>query len=556
MDRLAALARVKLKLVFRSGGKGLEAGLRIFSLAIVTLSILAVAFAVRDFYGMMPVETRQHFFPAFSWIAGIIWLLSPFTPYAVSYSLHFEGLALLPISRREFGLALVINALLDYLGTLVPVLIIGALIAFGDRPDTALAVLVISAVFWAGLLVTGQMILLVFARAIASRRASDIAMIVGAILVALLTLSRFFFVLGEKSPDFSRWTPFLETAEKIGLFFPPGLAGWAYNEVAAGDYAGAGLPFAVLLAETLSVFILAGWLIQRFFLGELALGGTVKHKSVRARRANNGEAAPNGSMRSFGLSEAAGAFLLKEWRYIFREPIYKMRLINNLSFVIYLVLFFVFFRRTGGEAGLGFADWILPLYAYFSVIGELRMSGNKFGMDGAALESVLVTPVPRSELMIAKAVVSMLFYQSIHVAIILAGGIAFGFPPALSLLCALGMIAGVFATEALGNVISVYFPYRLYHQSGRRGQPQFETRGCTFQLLYMLTTLAGNAILVPLMAVVIAPYYLGAPVAGFALAPVSFALGYLLLRYSLKIAADKLVEREHAILALVTRPEE
>ena len=146
MDRLRAIAGIKLKLALRGGqARPIEGVLQIIGLALGTISIggLALLFGMlyrEQFASEGLTEVTAHFFPGVMWVIGIAWLLQPFSPIAIAKSLHFEGLALLPLSRRLFTGAIIVNAPVDYLGFFGPVLLFAVSYTFGSaRPLAGVA---------------------------------------------------------------------------------------------------------------------------------------------------------------------------------------------------------------------------------------------------------------------------------------------------------------------------------------------------------------------------------------------------------------------------------
>jgi len=561
VDQLKAILRIKLKLAFRMGAKNAsEIIFRIILVIFFAILLLSLSTALGFFFRNAEPDIRGHIFPAAHWIMCFIWLVIPFSPLGLNQSLHFEGLALLPIPRRTFVGALVINSLVGLNGVFIPLIIILVPIVFGRTPIIGLAAFIISVIFWIGLLITGQLILLAFGRILASRRFADIAIVVGAIAGFLIYTSRIFLYSETiENPDLAQKIVSLKPFAVIFDFFPPGLAGWAFNSVDRGDFTGAILPLGLLVIQLVLLAILAGKLIEKFFVGELTLGSAVKSREIvtkEGREPSSGSSFARGLLgiisSTLGLCPRSIAIVAKEWRYLFREPIYKVRFLNSVMMIVYLIALFLFLGRN--KSGFAtFGNYILPLFAYLSVVGELRLAVNKFGMDGQAIECLLLSPVSRTKLMLAKTVFGIGVFQGINILIIILAAVLLKMNFALAVLCVLAMAVGALVVEAWGNILSVYFPYKMATTSGRRGQAQFETGGCTFQFIYLLATFVTNAFALPMMALIVVPFFFGNALIGFALAPVSFLLAIWMIKYSMEFAAQKLVEREKKIIELLSR---
>lgn len=562
MDQLKAIFAVKLKLALRSGARRpFETTLQIVAVLFLIFILIFITFMLSMVYRQAEPDISGHFFPAMHWILGILWFIFPFSPLAVNQNLNFEGLALLPIRRFVFVGALIVNSLASISGVIVPLLIVSTCIIFGNTPETFAAALVLSLLFWAAQLVMVQIMLLLFGRILASRRFADIAIVLSTCIAFLFYMSRFLFISDTVNGDsFERYSQALAPLKPIFGLFPPSLAGAAFNSVAKGDFGAAALPFAILLVELVLILLGAGWAVAKFFTGELSLGGTVRkrrdvaHHAIDASQPRR-QSAFDGIAAALGVNPATRALALREWRYLAREPVYKLRLMNSMFVFVYL--FGMYFMMSTGRAGFDprYVNYLLPFFAYISIATEFKLAANKFGMDGEAISTLFLTPVNRSDVMLAKTIFSISVFQGINIIAMTAGAILMHLDPILIPLFLVSMIVGALAYEACGNVIGVYFPYRIVSRSGRRGMPQFEQGGCTFQLVYGAANMVSTAISLPLAAMPILPYYFGYPALGFALIPIALTAAVLLLRYSMRMASELLAQREFAIIELLTKGE-
>ena len=561
MDKLKAILSIKMALAFRNPTENaLEAVLQIFAGIVIAVALIAGTFWLGDSYRSAPAEYAGHYFPGILWIIALVWLSVPLSPYALQRNLHFDGLALLPVTRSQFVGALVINALVSYMGVFVPLITILAIAAFGKSPAHSIWAALVILVFWSGLLISGQLIVLTFGRVLTSRRFMDIAVIVGTLLAFSFYFVRFFFIsdsihAGDFSSIADKWKP----VTNVLLYFPPGVAGWSFNAFAAGDFFAAASTFGLLALQTTVLILIAGYAVEKFFLGELSVGGTVKQPVSRGVGKAGAARAPGIAVmeslaRTLGFSHASSGLYVKEWRYLFREPVYKLRLINSLMmFAYFLVFFLVFGKNVGFGDGMPAATYILPILTYLTVLGDLRIAANKFGMDGEAVTCLFISPVRREEILFAKSLFGIIVLQSLNAVIVIGGGLLLKVEPVLLILCVASIFSAALVVEAWGNVLSVYFPYKIISTSGRRGQPQFETGGCMFQFAYMIANIATNFVAAPLMGIIIVPYFFGIAPLGFILIPVSAFAAYAIFTASIKLAADKLAIRELAIIELMEK---
>lgn len=254
---------------------------------------------------------------------------------------------------------------------------------------------------------------------------------------------------------FARWTP-------------PGAAA---DGLARGLFPGGGGALAasllVLAAYTSACVLLAYRVARRTALG--MGGGGAKKRPARAAAAAGAEAYAGWQLPL--TSPQFSALFEKEVRYALRNA--QLRVIAVMAVGLTVVL------RLGpaGMSGRG-GPWSVPLTPYaegagavFSVVYIFMLvsplSTNLFGYDGAGMRALVLSPVSRRTVLLAKNAALALVALLLVAAGVLAGGLVLGdLTPRTLVFALLAFVttAGLFGP--IGNWLSAQFPKRV--QFGKR----------------------------------------------------------------------------------------
>ena len=282
-------------------------------------------------------------------------------------------------------------------------------------------------------------------------------------------------LMSQVWPLVERNTELARGLRQSGLVWtPPGVVALALTEgMQPGGTQTYVLALAALAGYTSLAIALAYLLARRAVAGGRSSGGN----SSGARRPVAATIGVDPKLRGWRLpliSEELSAIVEKELRYVARNP--------QLRTLALIPIFFIFwtnvaFKGEGGEAS-GASDWFARFATYaggwreatgaayvFMILSSL--SCNLFAYDGAGMRSLILSPVDRRKILLAKNVAVAAVAAVFSLAVVLVGcafagecswgGVLF------AALCFV-FFAAMFAL--VGNEVSMRYPKRL--QFGKR----------------------------------------------------------------------------------------
>lgn len=496
----------------------------------------------------------------------LFWLFAPLLGYALNDSYDITRLFVYPISVRRIFSGAIFGALLDMPTLLLLPTLIAAVIGFTHGIVSGALALAGVLLFLFHTLALSQALLLASAGVLRSRRFRDIVLVIlplfwMAYYVASQTLTRHMASINWKSFVAGRTWDVLN-------YLPPGLAARSIARAGAGDLLPA-VTFLVLLeAATALTLYAAGWLVKAAYEGE-DITVVVKPRPAAVRPAvTPGSVAPvrgetvAAAGRRFGLTlpPVVEAMAEKEFKYLRRDPFFKITLMNLVYMMIVAVFAFLrgSFRHGCGGAGGGFnpagaSPWGLWGASGLLLWGVTGFVFNTFGTEGGAAAALFLFPSDRRQMLVGKNLTILGALLAVNVVFLsilcaIAGRLAMLAP----LLCWTSLALVVLV--AVGNLVSVYFPYRVALK-GWRTRQQHANQGCAYTFLYLGATLAAFVMLLPVLAALLVPLqFVGA---GWLALSVPLAALYAAGLYvlSLRLAAPLLVEREFMILEKLTQTE-
>jgi ABC-2 type transport system permease protein len=278
-------------------------------------------------------------------------------------------------------------------------------------------------------------------------------------------------LMGQLMPLLERYSAYLEGAR----WTPPGAAAYALARgLFAGDAAALVVSLVTLAAYATGCALLAYVIARRTALGSGGGGGrgakrAASEASVPAAHHVAGREEAYAGWQLPLVSPQFSAIVEKELRYALRNA--QLRVIALMAVGLTIVL-------RMGPAGSGSRRmWgtVTPYAegagAVFSVLYIFMLvspiSTNLFGYDGAGMRSLVLSPVSRRTILVAKNAAVTLIALVLVTAGVFAGGLVFGdLTPRTLLFAALAFVttAGLFAP--FGNWLSLQFPKRI--QFGKR----------------------------------------------------------------------------------------
>jgi ABC-2 type transport system permease protein len=360
-------------------------------------------------------------------------------------------------------------------------------------------------------------------------------------------------VLGLTGVLMGQLMPYLERhSESLGAtrWTPPGAAAYALARgLLAGDAAALGVSLLTLAAYTVACVLLAYRVARRTALGVGGRRGrraaAEPSKVVRAPARVEGRAEGYAGWQLPFVSQEFSALFEKELRYALRNA--QLRVIAVMAVALTVVLRMgPAGARTGRMWGT-FTPYAEGAGAVFSVIYIFMLvspiSTNVFGYDGAGMRALVLSPVSRRTVLLAKNAAVTLIALVLVVAGVGVGGFFLGGLTAPVLLFALlSFVTTATLFAPLGNWLSLQFPKRV--RFGKR----MNRSGVAGLLLVPLFAL----LLVPPGVSIVAAHFAGSHVARYVILAAFALLSAGLYALVLPVQGRQLERRELEILEAVT----
>jgi ABC-2 type transport system permease protein len=555
MEYLRLLIWLKWQLLTRTfrGSASSLFGAIIAILVFLPLS-LVIATGCAFGYRELPPPVNEQLLRAVLLGVYLFWLVTPLLGYALSDSYDISKLFLFPLTSRQIFTGAILGSMIDFPVLLLLPTLLAAIIGFGHSLAAVLLSVPAIALFLFHTLSLSQAAILASSGFLRSRRSRDLVKV----LVPFLWISFYVFTrLLTRQLVQLDWTQFLHSRTWAVLtLLPPGLTARAVAAASQGSYAPSVGYLIVLAAVSALTVYLAGWLVERACTGEgINLAGVTQ----RPRGSTQGEPAehrPEDRSERTGvlagrLPPVVAAMVEKETRYIFREPYFKLALMN----LVYMLFVFGFAlvggRRSDGmrEVGPGMvwgaSAWIL--------LSEMSLVFNLFGTEGGAAAVLFLYPSSRRQILIGKNLtlfIALSIVNLLYVLVLAVIGGATGQIVPLACWTELALLVFI----AVGNLTSIWLPTRLVAQ-GWRIQQQSASKGCGFGIMYLGMALIVYVLLLPVLAALLLPtFWIAVGWYGLTI-PLAFGYAVGLYLLSLHLAEPMLLARERYIVDQVGRRE-
>ena len=276
----------------------------------------------------------------------------------------------------------------------------------------------------------------------------------------------------------ARYGPWMQNAEAVQKWLPPGLAAGALGQ-AAGQQQGAALGSLGVLG--LYVLAAGGVLAGRLraeYRGE-NLGTAPSRKKAAQRR--------KGGWLLDGSGPIA-AVMEKELRTLLRS----LPLLYAVGAPLLLaVVFSVAFLRGAGSGGHVF-PMAVPIAVVYALLGFTQLFYNNLGAEGAGIQVYFLSPTPIRTVLLAKN----LFHSVLFLLVALLAGVLTSLRlgvPDNAMLAAMGawLLFALPSNLAAGNVFSLTMPYRI--NPGRIARQRGSQASALFSLLVQLGAIGVGA---------------------------------------------------------------
>jgi hypothetical protein len=554
LDHIAALFAMRWKLTVRGYQRR-----KVISTIGVILALLLILGVIGEmsavsYVGYVRLPHGLAVQVLFVVLAGLYvgWITLPLLQYTLNEGLDVTKLAILPVTRAERMVALLLATLLD-IGTLAIVaFFIPILLAWAHTP-AALAIIGLAlALAYLHTVAMSQFVLAALMGVLRNRRWRDLSIVFFALLGVSCSfggqfISRFFEHVDFRGGAAQFQGIHLDTYLQ---FTPPGMAARAIELAARGQYLPALEWAAALLVLAPPLLVAWSWVLDRGVTAAESGGGSSATRAARRR-----SAAPSASAGAAATAHRRGlipdavlAIAQKDARYLWRDPQLKASLLSSLFLLVLIVLPDFGFGRGGGFGLQPQRVLVTPLPTLAIVF---NLSLNALGMERAGLQLLYLFPVKPLHVFWGKnlAVGTVTFSAQVVLAVALAavsGGWLYVVPTLVGGLAAILVILGC------GNVTSVLLPFHMRDlQTGRTSLAA--DNGCLRSVISLLTLAAAGAVLLPVIGAVALPIQYDTRILLFITLPAALLYGIVLHQAATRFIAPRLLSRGPEILAVTVR---
>ncbi|MCC7355689.1 MAG: hypothetical protein IT330_18260 [Anaerolineae bacterium] len=523
---------------------GRLAGLGI-ALVLMLPAFLIFAVGLILLYRRLPSNTAYQLLSVVLSGVLLLWLTTPLAQASLTEPFDLPRLFGLPVRLHTLAVGSLIVNVFTIGFVLTAPLLAGAWVGFAHLNLSLLVNAMVLLTFFALLVVLTALVNDVLDLIAEDRRLRNVAVFIGSLPFIAYAFgqfyyqSRFFASIREGDPGraVSPWEIIDALKPARFLRFIP--SGWVAEAMAGAmqHQWGSVLFYTALLALLLVVAVaLHVFLLRQLFFGDLVRWQVAAPRRSGLRRLPE---APRLPFISRPVAARFWALVRVDLLNMQRNPMTGRMLIAPLIFGL-----FTFLLQRQGVSTLIPA---LSLGVFLSYLLGMNPGHNQLAiLDHQGLGALLLTPIPRAYILAAHnaavllAALAMTFVVSVFLVIV--NGDPLTLPIAL-----LGAFLSGFPFVGLGNLTSVFLPYKVDLERGRAAANEART-----SLLAVLPLTFGMPLgAAPAIMLIIVPWALYKPALIIAL-PLALAYSLGVYAVTLRIAARGLAQREEAILQAVT----
>lgn len=475
------------------------------------------------------------------WLA---WMSLPLLAFNVNEGMDVTRLLTYPISSRDLTAHMLLGTLLDFPTYIMLPLFIAIIIGWG-LGITLPIVLIALLLSYMHMVFASQILLTILGGILQSRRFRDVIIVLSAVLGSTCYfIQQGVIELASRFVDFDTladWQP-LNTLQ----WLPPGAAARAIERASVGEWG-----MALLWLVYLSVWlVVVAWLWSRLTTRLVTGQGFVLGKPAIEKKVEKVERkAPGRDILAFLPTDLA-QLLIKELKLSWRTP---QRRVAYLQIILMPVIMsgIVLFQSGLPET---VPSWIGVVLVPYALFGFWAGGQNMLGWESTGLPTLLLTPVSRRRIFLAKGLATFI----INTVPLMFMGLILLFL-AQDMLVIGGFVSAMAAglvTMGVSSVGSAFFAHPINTENVKRANP-FSGRGSCLSAL-------ANIMLIPsLTGLLVLP--VAAPLAlaiwqeqsWIGVVGSFFALLYSLLVFAggIHLGGTVLLEREPELIAATRLPE-
>jgi len=217
------------------------------------------------------------------------------------------------------------------------------------------------------------------------------------------------------------------------------------------------------LLGTAGGFLLGGLGLRRAYRSTIRFyqGQTIVKKSKRKPKAKKiaGDGKNFIERQLPGVPEEAAASALAFLRCLTRAPEVKMMLATN--FIMMIIFGTMIFVRRSAKISDNFRPFIATGAVVFMFLTLSQLMFNLFGFDRAGFRQLVLMPTPRKQILLGKNLAFLPVAAGIGAIFLLLVKIIMGISFVIVIAAGLQLLAAFLLLSMIGNLISVFVPYRV-----------------------------------------------------------------------------------------------
>lgn len=533
------------------------------AMALATMAVVSFAALVFSLFAVFAAHSASDaslrgLLSTTVWLLVGLLILLPTLHLDIAGSLDLSQMLVYPLGAKDFLQLALIDGAVSPSGLIMCVAIVPLTAAFARDQASALIWILLLALLFLFVVSLAQLVAVVAMRLKASRRFVNLFLAIFAALV----------IAGEFMAGYSGWGQHERTEEAVSLltkhlpdlslawkriaavmhFTPPAAAAESYLGWLNLDFVQFAAWFAIFIGGIAFTLGVTGWVYYRLFKGELALA---ESPPVRAgARTRYAKRATGVRLLVLRMPPGLVATMQKEWRYLWREPHIKAQLISVLAAYAYLAAVITGLAHKGGS-DWAYKGWIFLGFVCFLGLFTSQRFANKFGLDAEAIEVTFVTPIARWQLLLGKGLPYLLLFGLTNGAAALLAGLFLHVSP-IFIFCGIALVmAHLPLVDAVGNLVSIYFPVALVPGRGRRLRPVRQQQGCLFLLLHGLAFQVAQLLVLPVAGILAVLAWSGSWLLVAPLTALICAYVFFVARHALRLSVRALKARETGITAFM-----
>jgi ABC-2 type transport system permease protein len=549
---IGALLRVRGKLLVRQFTR--EKGRYLMALIVLLAFgplVLGATFGTAVGYRQLPEHWPVSLLGIVFVVLWGIWIAFPVVFSSINESVDVTRLLMYPLSQRDLLVSALAGTLFDYPTYLVLPLFVAMVVGFGLNPFLLLLMII----GYLHMVLIGQLVTTAVGGILGSRRVRDVTLIVMSILGSSCYFLNVWIqrLVENVAGDIGQAELLALRPLTILQWFPTGAAVRAFELSRTGAWGTA----VWWLAYSLIWLALITWAWMKLMV-RLATGqGFIITIAVKPMKVTETETAGDAGRVWSGLFDLSwlpddiAELTRKELKSVWRLPQRRIGLVQGVLFPFLMAGAFIF----SSDTSVALPQWVGIALLPYALLMFWATTQNMLAWEGFGLATLLLTPIPRARIFLAKGM-ALMVVAGVPFTVIGLLIIAFSRSWLTVLAVITGLCAGL-ASMAVTAVGSVLFPIRVNLETkGMRGAIQ-SGGGCVASLgTTILVPLMIGGVTLPAIAPLLLAWWLAQAWIGVLGLIFSAVYAAIIFWYGTRLAGNLMLEREAELLATLQQPDD